>query len=81
MSPIIGGRIVLLVAWLAWPGATWAQALSVAALQRLLQEAPKQEVRFTESRESPWLSAPVQSSGAACRFLFGAVCRFSPRRD
>ena len=63
MSPSARPRVVLLAACLAWPGAGWAQALTVASLQRLLQEAPKPEVRFTESRESPWLAAPLQSSG------------------
>lgn len=38
-------------------------AFDVDALQRLLRAAPRPEVRFTESRESPWLSAPAVSSG------------------
>lgn len=52
-------------AWLAAGlcGSAAAAPLTAAALQRLLQEAPRREVRFTEIRESPWLAAPVQSSG------------------
>ena len=45
-------------------GVAAAQPISVAALQRLLQNAPKHEVRFQEIRESPWLSAPVEASGS-----------------
>lgn len=44
-------------------GAAFAQAWSVARLQRLLQDLPRTEVRFTELRESRWLAAPVESSG------------------
>jgi len=44
-------------------GAAFAQALSVERLQRLLQEAPHTEIRFTEMRESRWLAAPLESSG------------------
>lgn len=44
-------------------GAAWAQPLSVDRLQRLLQDLPRGEVRFTEVRESRWLAAPVASSG------------------
>lgn len=49
---------------LAWAGMAAAQPISVAGLQRLLQEAPKRELRFHETRESPWLSAPIESSGS-----------------
>ncbi len=41
-----------------------AQPIAVADLQRLLQEAPKRELRFRETRESPWLAAPIESSGS-----------------
>lgn len=44
-------------------GLAAAQAFDTAALQRLLQDAPRQPVRFTETRESPWLDAPSQASG------------------
>lgn len=44
-------------------GAAFAQALSVGRLQRLLQDAPHADVRFTEMRESRWLAAPIESSG------------------
>jgi hypothetical protein len=44
-------------------GAAFAEALSVEHLQRLLQDAPHADVRFTEMRESRWLAAPIESSG------------------
>jgi hypothetical protein len=44
-------------------GGVPAQAFDTAALQRLLQDTPRQPVRFTETRESPWLDAPTQASG------------------
>lgn len=44
-------------------GAAFAQALSPGRLQRLLQDAPRADVRFTERRESRWLAVPVESSG------------------
>ncbi len=44
-------------------GAAFAQALSVERLQRLLQDAPHTEARFTETRESRWLATPLESSG------------------
>ena len=60
-------RIVMLLTWFsvccAVAGSAHAQPFDIAALQRLLQDAPKHELRFTESRESPWLAAPVQTSG------------------
>lgn len=40
-----------------------AEPLDVPTLQRLLQAAPKRALRFEELRESPWLAAPVRSSG------------------
>lgn len=56
-------RALLAAALLAAAGAAAAQAFGVAALQRLLQDAPSRAVRFNEIRESPWLDAPVQASG------------------
>jgi hypothetical protein len=47
----------------AFAGLAAAQGLSVEALQRLLQSAPKRELRFQETRESQWLSSPIESSG------------------
>lgn len=38
-------------------------ALSVPELQRLLQASPRESVSFVETRESPWLTLPVQSAG------------------
>jgi hypothetical protein len=48
-----------------WPIAAVcaAQPLSVASLERLLQSKPPGERRFEETRESPWLAAPLSSSG------------------
>jgi hypothetical protein len=40
-----------------------AHALTVAQLQALLQAAPKPDARYVETRESPWLSAPVTTRG------------------
>jgi hypothetical protein len=57
------GTAATLMAVLALGNAAFAQAINAATLQRLLQSTPRQDVRFTESRESPWLSAPVSSSG------------------
>jgi hypothetical protein len=59
-----------------------AHALTVPELQRLLQSAPKAPVQFTESRESPWLSAPVTSSGTM-RSTPGALEKRveSPRKE
>jgi hypothetical protein len=64
MMPCVG------MAWLVRVGmlscvatAASAQALSMARLQHLLQDAPHTEVRFTELRESRWLAAPIESSG------------------
>ena len=44
-------------------GAAVAQALTVPALQRLLQSSAKSSVAFEEVRESPWLPAPITSRG------------------
>lgn len=56
-------RVLQLGVLLSMAGAAFAEALSVEHLQRLLQEAPHAEVRFTETRESRWLAAPIESSG------------------
>lgn len=48
----------------AWAAVAAAQPITVAQVQRLLQDAPKRELRFHETRESQWLSAPVESSGS-----------------
>lgn len=40
-----------------------AQAFTLAELQLLLQREARPEVRYQESRESPWLSAPVVTRG------------------
>ena len=40
-----------------------AHALTVTQLQALLQAQPKQDARYEETRESPWLSAPVNTRG------------------
>ena len=56
-------RAVLTGLALAWAAIAAAQPITVAGLQRLLQEAPKRELRFQETRESPWLAVPVEASG------------------
>lgn len=48
---------------LLWMAAVSAHALNAPELQRLLQASPRPSVEFQESRESPWLSAPVTSRG------------------
>ena len=40
-----------------------AHALTVAQLQALLQAQPRPDARYEETRESPWLSAPVNTRG------------------
>jgi len=57
-------RTVLTGVLLAWAVGAAAQPISVAGLQRLLQDTPKRERRFHEARESLWLAAPVESSGS-----------------
>lgn len=41
-----------------------AQALTVPELQRLLKSGSTVSLAFQETRESPWLSAPLQSRGS-----------------
>jgi hypothetical protein len=43
--------------------ATAAPAFTLRELQGLLRSAPIQVVPFHELRESPWLAAPIESSG------------------
>jgi hypothetical protein len=57
-------RLLQLSVLLSVAAAAFAQALSVPRLQRLLQQAPQADVRFTETRESRWLAAPIESSGS-----------------
>jgi Outer membrane lipoprotein carrier protein LolA-like len=57
-------RTSMLAPALAWAACADAQPITVAGLQSLLQEAPKREVRFHETRESQWLAAPVETSGS-----------------
>lgn len=40
-----------------------SMALSVPELERLLQASTRESVSFVETRESPWLTLPVQSTG------------------
>lgn len=63
MTPGRSWHIALAALLLAAAIDATAQPISVAGLQRLLQEAPKRVLRFQETRESPWLAAPLQSSG------------------
>jgi hypothetical protein len=43
--------------------AGFAHALTLTELQALLQAAPKPDAPYVETRESPWLSAPVTTRG------------------
>ena len=54
-------RVLALCAFTAWAGA--AHALTVGELEALLRAAPKPDVKYVETRESPWLSAPVTTRG------------------
>lgn len=54
-------RVLALCAFTAWAGA--AHALTVGQLEALLRAAPKPDVQYVETRESPWLSAPVTTRG------------------
>lgn len=63
MTPGRTARAAGMAVLLAAAGVCAAGVLSVAALQRLLQEAPQRELRFQETRESPWLSAPIETRG------------------
>jgi hypothetical protein len=63
MTPSALRYTAMLVLALAASSMAQAQQFSAATLQRLLQSAPEHDVRFSESRESPWLTAPLLSSG------------------
>jgi hypothetical protein len=54
-------RTLSIFAFAALAGA--AHALTVAQLQALLQAQAKQDARYEETRESPWLPAPVSTRG------------------
>lgn len=58
-----GLRLLGLSLLLAGAAVSADQAIDVPALQRLLQQAPKRELRFHETRESRWLQTPVESTG------------------
>jgi hypothetical protein len=57
-------RAILVSLSPAWTAVAAAQPITVAQVQRLLQDAPNRVLRFHETRESPWLSSPVESSGS-----------------
>lgn len=53
-----------LAAWLlAASTFALAEPVSVASLQRLLKDTPRHELRFQETRDSPWLAASIESTG------------------
>lgn len=54
-------RVALFVGLAATCGST--AAFSVQELERSLRASPRESVSFVETRESPWLTMPVQSSG------------------
>jgi len=54
-------RVAVFLALIALSGRS--TALSVPELVRLLQASPRESVSFVETRESPWLTLPVQSTG------------------
>ena len=56
-------RICMVCVCVSFAGIASAQAITATALQHLLQDAPQRDARFTETRESPWLQAPVEASG------------------
>lgn len=56
-------RAAFLLPCIAAAFAAETPAFDIEALQHLLQAGPRPELRFTESRESPWLSAPSLTSG------------------
>ncbi len=57
------GRRGWFVVMLAGLGMAGAHALTVPELQRLLKSGSTPSLAFQETRESPWLSAPVVSRG------------------
>lgn len=54
-------RVAVFVGLVALCGRS--MALSVHELERLLQASRRESVSFMETRESPWLTTPVQSTG------------------
>lgn len=59
-----------------------ASALGVQELQALLQSAPIHSTRFIEVRESPWLTAPIESRGTMHSTPEGLERRvLTPRRE
>ncbi len=59
---LLGLRLGLGLAGVASDAAA-APGFDLAGLGALLQNTPRREVRFTETRESQWLQAPLRSSG------------------
>ncbi|MBS0447466.1 MAG: hypothetical protein JSR59_16115 [Proteobacteria bacterium] len=54
--------IALVSAWVGW---AYAEPISVARLEHLLQaQPPGRTLHFDEVHESPWLTAPATSSGS-----------------
>jgi len=56
-------RAVVFTLALMGLGGAIAQTLTVTDLQRLLQKSTKTSIAFTELRESPFLPAPITSTG------------------
>lgn len=50
-----------------------AMAFDLDELQQLLEAGSRQEVRFHETRESPWLAAPVESRGTLAKRPDGSL--------
>ncbi|MDB5820103.1 MAG: hypothetical protein JWQ11_3743 [Rhizobacter sp.] len=63
MASAMGAGLLLALTLATFGAPAFGETFDADALQRLLQASPRPEVRFTESRESPWLSAPAVSSG------------------
>lgn len=82
MRPLRWWSLALAVLLFAGATRAGAQPIGVADLQRLLQEAPPRVLRFQETRESPWLAAPVESSGrmSASATLLEKIVE-QPRRE
>ena len=51
------------IALCCWLNSISTHALDSAGVQRLLAASNRSDVRYTETRESPWLAAPVESRG------------------
>lgn len=62
MAGRLAGCLVACLGLLAGLAAT-AMAIDLDELQGRLRASARQEVRFHETRESPWLAAPVESRG------------------